>query len=88
MKRALIVDDSRLARTVLSRLLEENGVLVMCCCSGLIARDMLHELLAQIAAEERRLLQILESRGAAPDHPVAATCPETAYLKCVICRVV
>lgn len=69
------------------RLLETDGILVMCCCSGLIARAQLHELLAQVAAEERRLLQILESRGPAPDHPVAATCPETAYLKCVVCRV-
>jgi 23S rRNA (cytosine1962-C5)-methyltransferase len=69
------------------RLLEPGGVLVMCCCTGLISRDALHELLAQVAADARRALQILESRGPAPDHPVAAVCPETAYLKCVICRV-
>jgi 23S rRNA (cytosine1962-C5)-methyltransferase len=69
------------------RLLEEGGILVMCCCTGLIPREALHELLAQVAAEGRRLLQILDSRGAAADHPVAATCPETSYLKCVLCRV-
>lgn len=69
------------------RLLQADGILVMCCCSGLIARETLHELLAQVAAESRRQLQIIESRGPAPDHPVAATCPETAYLKCVVCRV-
>jgi 23S rRNA (cytosine1962-C5)-methyltransferase len=69
------------------RLLEPGGVLAMCCCTGLITRDALHELLAQVAADVRRPLQILESRGPAPDHPVAAACPETAYLKCVICRV-
>ena len=68
------------------RLLEPAGILVMCCCTGLIGRDMLHELLAQVAAEARRPLQILESRGPAPDHPVSAACPETAYLKCIICR--
>src|SRR5262249_49325573 len=39
-----------------------------------------HELLAQVAAVARRPLQILESRGPAPDHPVSAACPETAYL--------
>lgn len=76
----------RLATQAL-RLLEAGGVLAMCCCTGLIAREALHELLAQVAAEARRPLQILESRGPAPDHPVAAACPETAYLKCVICRV-
>jgi 23S rRNA (cytosine1962-C5)-methyltransferase len=69
------------------RLLEAGGVLAMCCCTGLIAREELHNLLAQVAAEARRPLQILESRGPSPDHPVSAVCPETAYLKCVICRV-
>jgi 23S rRNA (cytosine1962-C5)-methyltransferase len=69
------------------KLLEGDGILVMCCCTGLISRDMLHDLLAQVSAEHKRLLQILESRGQASDHPVAATCPETSYLKCVVCRV-
>ncbi len=76
----------RLATQAL-RLLEAGGVLAMCCCTGLIARDVLHDVLAQVAAEARRPMQILASRGPAPDHPVAAACPETAYLKCVICRV-
>ncbi len=69
------------------RVLEADGLLVMCCCTGLISRDMLHELIAGAAVEGKRLLQILDSRGQAADHPVAATCPETNYLKCVICRV-
>jgi 23S rRNA (cytosine1962-C5)-methyltransferase len=69
------------------KLLEADGVLAMCCCSGLITREMLHELLAQEASQARRHLQILETRGAAADHPVSALCPETNYLKCVICRV-
>jgi 23S rRNA (cytosine1962-C5)-methyltransferase len=68
-------------------LLEPDGVLVTCCCSGLITRDMLQGLLAQLAAEERREIQLLEVRGPAPDHPVAVTCPESDYLKCLICRV-
>lgn len=70
------------------RLLDADGILVVCCCTGLITREMLHELLAQLAAETKRTIQILETRGPAPDHPVSATCPETNYLKCVICRVV
>jgi 23S rRNA (cytosine1962-C5)-methyltransferase len=70
------------------KILEPNGILAMCCCSGLITRDMLHELLALEATRSARPLQILESRAAAPDHPVSALCPETNYLKCVICRVV
>jgi 23S rRNA (cytosine1962-C5)-methyltransferase len=70
------------------KLLPDDGILALCCCSGLITREMLHELLAQEASQARRALQILESRGAAPDHPVSATCPETNYLKCIVCRVI
>ena len=69
------------------RLLERDGILVVCCCSGLIAREMLLDLLAQLSAEMRRPIQVLESRGPSPDHPVAVTCPESNYLKCLICRV-
>jgi 23S rRNA (cytosine1962-C5)-methyltransferase len=69
------------------RLLEPDGILVMCCCSGLITAHMLDALLAQIAVEERREVQVLEHRGQAADHPVAVTCPESSYLKCIVCRV-
>ena len=69
------------------RLLEPDGILATCCCSGLITGEMLTDLLSQLAAEERRDVQILARRGQAPDHPVAATCPESAYLKCFISRV-
>lgn len=73
--------------TLALRLLEPDGVLVVCCCSGLITRGMLEELLGQLAAEGGRAIQILESRGPSPDHPISATCLETDYLKCLICRV-
>ena len=45
------------------------------------------ELLAATSVESKRTLQILQVRGAAPDHPVAVTCPETQYLKCILARV-
>jgi 23S rRNA (cytosine1962-C5)-methyltransferase len=77
----------RRLQTLALRLLVPDGILVTCCCSGLIQMDMLDELLAQLAAEERRNVQILERRGQAADHPVSATCLETGYLKCVISRV-
>jgi 23S rRNA (cytosine1962-C5)-methyltransferase len=48
---------------------------------------MLEEVLAQTAAEEKRDVQILERRGAAPDHPVSVACLESHYLKCLITRV-
>jgi 23S rRNA (cytosine1962-C5)-methyltransferase len=77
----------RRLQTLALRLLEPDGFLVTCCCSGLIAMDILEDLLAQLAVEERREIQILERRGQAPDHPVSVGCLESAYLKCLITRV-
>jgi 23S rRNA (cytosine1962-C5)-methyltransferase len=70
------------------RLLEPEGILVMCCCSGLINGAMLEEILAELAAEEKREVQILERRGPAGDHPVSVSCLESHYLKCLLLRVV
>jgi 23S rRNA (cytosine1962-C5)-methyltransferase len=77
----------RRLQTLALRLLEPHGFLVTCCCSGLITMDMLEDLLAQLAAEEKRAVQILERRGPAPDHPVSASCLESHYLKCLIAHV-
>jgi 23S rRNA (cytosine1962-C5)-methyltransferase len=69
------------------RLVTPGGFVAFCCCSGLVTPEMLTELTAQVAGEEKRDVQILERRGAAPDHPFAASCLETTYLKCFILRV-
>src|SRR5207253_8867551 len=66
------------------QMLPPDGLLVMCCCSGLITMTMLEESLAQVAADAKRDLQLLERRGPAPDHPVAVSCLESGYLKCII----
>lgn len=77
----------RRLQTLALRLLDPDGILVVCCCSGLIGAEMLEEVLAQTAVGEHRTVQILECRGAAPDHPVSTACPESNYLKCLIARV-
>jgi 23S rRNA (cytosine1962-C5)-methyltransferase len=77
----------RRLQTLSLRLLEPDGYLVTCCCSGLITADMLEDLLAQVAADVRRDVQILERRGPAADHPVSVSCLESHYLKCLITRV-
>jgi 23S rRNA (cytosine1962-C5)-methyltransferase len=76
----------RRLQTLALQMLDPDGILVMCCCSGLITFDMLEELLSQVAADQHRDLQIIERRGAAPDHPIAISCRETGYLKCLITR--
>jgi 23S rRNA (cytosine1962-C5)-methyltransferase len=67
--------------------LEPGGFLVTCSCSGLVSRDEFVHMLAGVSQKTGRDLQVLQQRGAAIDHPVNIACPETDYLKCVICRV-
>lgn len=66
-------------------MLEPEGVLATCSCSGLVTRDEFEGVLSDASLSADRPLQIIESRGAAPDHPVSVHCPESAYLKCVVC---
>ncbi|MFN2433653.1 MAG: class I SAM-dependent rRNA methyltransferase [Gemmatimonadota bacterium] len=69
------------------RVLEPEGVLVTCSCSHHVDEPLFLEVLRHAAADAGRSCRILERRGAARDHPVLATCPETGYLKCVVARV-
>ncbi len=76
----------RLNRLALS-ILDDDGILVTCSCSGRVSAEDFAGAVGRAAGASRRSVQILESRGQAPDHPVLATCLESAYLKCLICRV-
>ena len=62
--------------------LEPDGVLVTCSCSGLVGRERFVELIGRVAEQSGRSIQILEQRGQSPDHPISASCLETEYLKC------
>ncbi len=84
------------------RLVSPGGLLLSCCCSGLLQEADFVRLLCsasyqagpvtEAASEERsarhaaRPMQILARTGAAADHPVAAGVPETEYLKAVWMR--
>jgi len=70
------------------RVLEPDGILVTCSCSGRVSAEDFLAAVGRAAAAESRTVQVLERAGQAPDHPVSATCPESAYLKCLVCRVV
>ena len=69
------------------KLLDRDGILVSCCCTGLIVLSDLEDVIALSSIEARRDLQILARRGPSSDHPVAISCRESGYLKCVISRV-
>ena len=77
----------RLNRAALG-LLPPGGILITCSCSGSVSREDFLLMLSGVAQKSGRELQILDQRGAAADHPVSATCLETEYLKCYVCRVV
>ncbi len=86
------VDDALRAYHRINRvacdLLEPGGILVTCSCSGSVTREDFLQMLAGVAQRSGRMLQLLEIRGAAADHPVSVSCLEGEYLKCVIARVV
>jgi 23S rRNA (cytosine1962-C5)-methyltransferase len=69
------------------RLLAPGGTLVTCSCSHHVSLAEFTEIVAAAATDAGRRVQLLETRAAAPDHPEILNLPETAYLKCLICRV-
>lgn len=68
------------------RALAPGGCLVTCSCSHFVSQADFLEAVKRAAIAEQRSLQLLELRGAAPDHPVLLAMPETSYLKCAIFR--
>jgi 23S rRNA (cytosine1962-C5)-methyltransferase len=69
------------------RMLNPGGTLVTCSCSGRVSRSDFRDMLRGVGSRAHREIQVLEERGAAPDHPSCMSCPETDYLKCVVARV-
>jgi 23S rRNA (cytosine1962-C5)-methyltransferase len=69
------------------KMLRPGGTLVTCSCSHHVSWDEFHGVVAAAAADAQRRVQLLERRGAAPDHPVVLNIPETEYLKCLILKV-
>jgi 23S rRNA (cytosine1962-C5)-methyltransferase len=68
-------------------LLADEGMLVSCSCSYHLESDELVRAIQAAARHAGRFVQILESGGQSPDHPVHPAIPETRYLKAFFCRV-
>jgi len=68
-------------------LVAEGGVLVSASCSYNIGRGEFLDALGRASLDAGREARIFRSSGAAPDHPVLATLPESEYLKCAFVRV-
>lgn len=69
------------------KMLRPGGLLVTCSCSHHVKGSDLEAAVASAAADTHRRVRLLERRGAAPDHPVILTLPETEYLKCLVLQV-
>ena len=68
------------------RLLAPLGYLFTASCSYHVHRGEFFAMLAEAAADSGRRLQLVEIRGASPDHPELVTVPETGYLKAALLR--
>ena len=70
------------------RLLTPGGILITCSCSYFMETKMFCDVIMHAAMDSHKKIQILEKRGAGPDHPVLSGYPKSEYLKCVVCRVI
>lgn len=66
---------------------EPGGYLITSSCSHFVDEAAFLEMLKRATRAAQRPVWILETRGAARDHPVLMAMPETAYLKCAVLRV-
>jgi 23S rRNA (cytosine1962-C5)-methyltransferase len=69
------------------KMLRPGGTLVACSCSHHVSLADFTAVVAAAAGDAGRRVRLIERRGAAADHPVILTIPETEYLKCLICAV-
>lgn len=63
------------------RLINPGGFLISASCSHHVAEDAFFSTIEASARSAGRSVQLLESAGASPDHPVLPSMPETRYLK-------
>jgi len=69
------------------RLLNSGGILVTCSCSYFFDSHSFYDMIMHAASDSHRRVQILEKRGAGPDHPILSGYSRSEYLKCAVCRV-
>lgn len=69
------------------KLLVKGGILVTCSCSHFMDAATFYGMLAHAARDARRSVQIVERRGAGPDHPQLLGYDKGEYLKCAVVRV-
>ncbi|RRA48004.1 class I SAM-dependent rRNA methyltransferase [Acidipila sp. EB88] len=69
------------------QMLRPGGTLVTCSCSHHVSLQDFQDVVAAAAGDAGRRVRLVERTGAALDHPVILTIPETEYLKCLVLEV-
>jgi 23S rRNA (cytosine1962-C5)-methyltransferase len=67
--------------------LNKDGIIATATCSHHFTREMFVEVIRRAGANTLRRVQILEERGAASDHPILVSMPETEYFKMFILQI-
>jgi 23S rRNA (cytosine1962-C5)-methyltransferase len=73
--------------TLAFQMLTPGGLLASASCSHHVYQEVFLQIVNQCARDTGRKISQLEWHGAAPDHPVLPSMPETQYLKFGIFRV-
>lgn len=68
------------------KLLAPEGILATFSCSGGIEPAFFREIVRWAAKDAGREVQVLQTLGQPPDHPVRLSFPESEYLKGLLCR--
>jgi len=69
------------------KMLRPGGILVTCSCSFHVSAAEFLKVAGAAAQDAHKTLRVVESRGAARDHPILLNVPETSYLQCLILSV-
>ncbi|RME77073.1 MAG: 23S rRNA (cytosine(1962)-C(5))-methyltransferase RlmI [Chloroflexi bacterium] len=69
------------------KLLKPGGVLISFSCSGVVSAELFQKILFGASIDAQRTVQVIERFSQGADHPVLLTCPESEYLKGLVCRV-
>lgn len=69
------------------KLLNENGILITFSCSQHMKPSLFIQMLTDAANDVKKIVQMVDFRIQAPDHPTRLGSDDSLYLKCVVLRV-
>lgn len=74
--------------TAAIKLLKKGGILATSSCSQHISEDEFFEVVKEALSKNKKIGKLLYKGTQSKDHPIMISMPETAYLKCLIIKIV